>query len=595
MVHPSTARAREEGPATGAASRLERLRRLVGQRDWRSGYALLLLILASAVAESFGLALIMPILSVMSGDVQAGSWGGAILDGLRTWFPGEASLFFALLGGMLGLLLVKNVLIIWRTAFSARFTRRILARWMAQIFERYVRAPYGFILNNEVGALANNAVREPQLASQAISAIIDFAARVVLVVFLFACLLATNWRATLLVFGVCGTILVLTRRQLDRYTRAYGKERLRLQQQMSSQVTECVSGVRQVKAFGLEGFVLGQFGERLERFARISETFLVMKALPTSIGEVLMAAIVLGLVALMYGIMGVSLQGILPFLGMFVVISHRIAQNLMVLVGQRMTILSMLPALRLVEDITSRPMEGDGARGRLAVEGVPGDIEFQDVEFSYGDKPVLRDFSIRIPRGGMTALIGPSGAGKSTVADLLLGLYRPTGGRILVGGRDLADLELASWRARIGFVSQDVFMFNTTVAENIALGRIGADAAAIREAARLAEAHEFIMDLPQGYDTVIGDRGLKLSGGQRQRIALARALVRDPDLFIFDEATSALDAETEKAIQKSIEKLAPGKTLVVIAHRLSTIENADVVYDLGALPGTDGKPQGRTQ
>jgi len=222
-------------------------------------------------------------------------------------------------------------------------------------------------------------------------------------------------------------------------------------------------------------------------------------------------------------------------------------------------------------------------RGRQCENSDNVDIRFESIVFSYGKKTVFDGFDLRIPKGKMTALVGPSGYGKSTIADLLLRLYEPMEGRILIGDRPLNCISIEEWRSRIGFVSQDVFIFNASVSENIALGKLDASREEIIDAARNAEAHAFILELPEGYDTVIGERGLTLSGGQRQRLAIARAIIRDPQFLILDEATSALDMETEKAIQKSIERIGRHKTMLVIAHRLTTIENADVVYDLGVL------------
>jgi subfamily B ATP-binding cassette protein MsbA len=180
----------------------------------------------------------------------------------------------------------------------------------------------------------------------------------------------------------------------------------------------------------------------------------------------------------------------------------------------------------------------------------------------------------------MTALVGSSGAGKTTLADLIPRFYEPTGGKILIDGIDLPEFEINSLRRKVAVVSQDTFIFNTSVRNNIAYAIEGADEAAICEAARLANALEFIQEMPDGFDTVLGDRGVRLSGGQRQRIAIARALLRDPDILILDEATSALDSVSERLIQESLEKLSVGRTVIAIAHRLSTIVRADKVVVL---------------
>ena len=227
--------------------------------------------------------------------------------------------------------------------------------------------------------------------------------------------------------------------------------------------------------------------------------------------------------------------------------------------------------LAIDPEIVDRP----GARD-LAV--ARGEIRYEDVDFAYGDgRPVLRDFSLVVRPGETVAFVGPSGAGKTTICSLLPRFYDVTGGRVTIDGVDVRDMTLASLRGAIGIVQQDVFLFDDTVRANIAYGRIGATEAEIREAARRAELDEVIAGLPDGLDTVIGERGVKLSGGQKQRLAIARMFLKNPPILILDEATSALDTETERAIQGALQELAVGRTTLVIAHRLATVRDADAI------------------
>jgi subfamily B ATP-binding cassette protein MsbA len=209
------------------------------------------------------------------------------------------------------------------------------------------------------------------------------------------------------------------------------------------------------------------------------------------------------------------------------------------------------------------------------------------VSFSYqpGEKPTLRDISATIERGKMVAVVGPSGAGKSTLINMVARLYDPQQGRILIDGVDLREFDVRSWRRRIAVVTQDTYIFNDTVANNISFGHDNVPRERIEAAARLAAASEFVEKLPQGYDTLVGDRGVRLSGGQQQRVAIARAILSNPDLLIFDEATSHLDTISERAIQDAMENMSKGRTLLVVAHRLSTIRKADkvIVMDEGRV------------
>jgi len=217
--------------------------------------------------------------------------------------------------------------------------------------------------------------------------------------------------------------------------------------------------------------------------------------------------------------------------------------------------------------------------GNISLPSVQGELEFEDVTFAYNDrKAVIENLSLHIPAGKTIAIVGSTGSGKSTLVKLLLRLYEVQSGTISLDGVDIRELDFRNLRSHIGLVSQDVFLFHGTVAENISYGTITANDKEIVAAAKIAEAHEFIKELPQGYETIVGERGQKLSGGQRQRIAIARAVLKNPPILILDEATSAVDNETEAAIQRSLEKITVNRTTIAIAHRLSTVRNADRIY-----------------
>jgi ATP-binding cassette subfamily B protein len=237
-----------------------------------------------------------------------------------------------------------------------------------------------------------------------------------------------------------------------------------------------------------------------------------------------------------------------------------------------------MASTRRILNLIETPIHVRRGEVELELAGVDGAVRFDDMSFGYGDGPdVLSHVDLNVPAGTTVALVGQTGSGKSTLVKLLLRFYDPRSGRILLDGRDIADLVVQDLRAAIGFVSQDVYLFHGTVRENIAYGRPDADEEAIREAARMAEAEDFILGLPDGYDTIVGERGQKLSGGQRQRLSIARAVLKDPPIVILDEATSAVDNETEAAIQRSMRRMAEGRTVFVIAHRLSTIVDADMI------------------
>jgi ATP-binding cassette subfamily B protein len=226
-------------------------------------------------------------------------------------------------------------------------------------------------------------------------------------------------------------------------------------------------------------------------------------------------------------------------------------------------------------DITEKPNAKE-------LSNVEGDIEFKDVAFRYSDNnaEILSGINIHIPKGGTVALVGPSGGGKTTMCNLIPRFYDVTAGKILIDGNDVRDVTLHSLRSAIGVVQQDVYLFSGTVISNIEYGKPGASREEIINAAKAAGAHEFIMSLPDGYDTYVGERGVKLSGGQKQRLSIARVFLKNPPILILDEATSALDNESERVVQQSLDRLAHGRTVLTIAHRLTTVKNADTILVL---------------
>jgi subfamily B ATP-binding cassette protein MsbA len=232
---------------------------------------------------------------------------------------------------------------------------------------------------------------------------------------------------------------------------------------------------------------------------------------------------------------------------------------------------------RIMELLEERP---GVVNGRRSAPGFARSLSLAGVSFTYGDEFMLRDINLELSEGSRLAIVGPSGSGKSTLLDLLLRLYDPTAGRIELDGADIREFELSSYRQLFGVVSQESLLFNDTVRNNIAYGRPELSWEAIVEAARIAHAHDFIEQLPQGYDTLVGDRGIRLSGGQRQRIAIARAIVSRPRILVLDEATSSLDSESERQVQQALESASRGLTTLIVAHRLSTVQAADTIVVL---------------
>lgn len=347
---------------------------------------------------------------------------------------------------------------------------------------------------------------------------------------------------------------------------------------LNGRLSNNLSGILTIKSFTAEGYEIERVREESEAY-RISNRQAI--ALSAAYIPLIRILILIGFTATLVvgGLMAVEGQLAVGTYSVLVFLTQRLLWPLTRLGDtldqyQR----AMASTHRVMDLLDTQAVLQPGDR-RLPVSNVRGEVHFEDVTFAYGDHtPVLKYLSLKIPAGNTVAIVGATGSGKSTLVKLLLRLYEVNGGRITLDGVDVRELAPQDLRQAIGLVSQDVFLFHGTVADNIAYGTFTDDLGEIEAAARIAEAHDFISQLPEGYATIVGERGQKLSGGQRQRLAIARAILKNPPILVLDEATSAVDNETEAAIQRSLEKITQNRTTIAIAHRLSTIRNADRIY-----------------
>ena len=389
-----------------------------------------------------------------------------------------------------------------------------------------------------------------------------------------------SWRLSLLALVVAPLLIGLLQPILRKLRK--GHKRLGNQYgEMTSVVQEAINGMRLVKSYRGEGYEEGRFREASDRYSRGMVKVNRLAFLAQPITETVATGI--AMLILLIGARQVQVDQTLTGseLIAFLAIVMRMLQPLKQLSQVPTVAQQSLAAAERLFEVLDQPTEVARDRGTREVGAGAGTVTFDRVGFAYDDEPVLRDISFTARRGEVIALVGPSGAGKSTLVDLIPRFYEPTAGRILLDGVDTQEIRLASLRALTGIVSQDTVLFNHTVRANIAYGAPGRfTEAQVEAAARAANAHEFILALPQGYDTVLGERGTRLSGGQRQRLAIARALLTDPPILILDEATSALDTESERLVQEAIDRLLAGRTVFVIAHRLSTIVHATQILVL---------------
>jgi subfamily B ATP-binding cassette protein MsbA len=350
---------------------------------------------------------------------------------------------------------------------------------------------------------------------------------------------------------------------------------------------EAIGGVRVVQSFTRELYEISRYRQSIEKNFALAMRRTRISALFGPIVSFLGFA---GVVSIFWFGGHEVLAGRLTAgqLFMFLVLTLTIAGSIGQFSGLWTGLQETLGATQRLFEILDTQPEIRDLPGAVALERVRGRISFEQVNFSYQDDPstkILEDINLEVQPGEVMALVGPSGAGKTTLVNLIPRFYDPTSGRIRIDGQDLRSFTVNSLRKQVGIVPQDTLLFGSTVRENILYGQLDASEETIIEAARMANAHEFIQQLPNGYDTLVGERGVKLSGGQRQRIAIARAILKDPAILLRDEATSSLDSESEGLVQEALDRLMHGRTSIVIAHRLSTIQNAQriAVIDEGRI------------
>ena len=384
-----------------------------------------------------------------------------------------------------------------------------------------------------------------------------------------------------------GGVLALVQQQLLPRIRSRAVESTELGRELSSRMTENIQGLRLLHTSG-QLDVADQVVANQTRSVEInSRAQTKLNAVNAPIIVILPIVMIAAIAALSMVFFGDRNSGVLPSLVTFVVALQRLNGTFGNLSQTLVQLKNNSANLDVLNDFLNESDKQFRHRGGLTFSSIERNIQLRNVSLRYAPElePALTDINLILPKGQTIALVGSSGAGKSSLADLLAGLYSPTEGEILVDGTNRASFDLVSWQQRLGVVSQDTFLFNASIAENIAFGTPGASRQAIEMAAEQAQASRFIQALPDGFETLVGERGYRLSGGQRQRLSLARAILRDPELLILDEATSALDSESERLVQQAIDRFERKHTVLVIAHRLSTIVNADLicVLDKGAI------------
>ena len=449
------------------------------------------------------------------------------------------------------------------------------------IYNHMQRLSLRFYEDKQVGTLMSNVVNDTDLFEQLIShAIPDVVVNVVTLIGVTAVLFSLNWKLTLL-STIPIPLVILSLQVYAKRVRPAFRNRQKELGNLNALLNDNLSGIREIKAFTREEQEsqrvhtgIDNYRTSLLRALKLMATFQPFVEFTSSIGT---------LIVIYFG-GRLALEGTLPVADLvaFFLYLESFYSPVRNLSGAWEAIQGSLAGADRVAGLLAEPREPQTVRGAEPVSGsVLGELVFQNVSFEYIEGvPILEDVSLQVPARSVVALVGPTGVGKTTLVSLIPRFYDVTSGTILLDGHDLRDYTLDSLRGQISIVLQDVFLFYGTVRENLLFGRPNANEAEMINAAIAANAHDFIADLPQGYDTLIGERGIKLSGGQKQRLSIARAILKDAPILILDEATSSVDTGTELLIQQALERLMNGRTTIIIAHRLSTIRKADKIVVL---------------
>jgi len=569
-----------------------RLLKILRPHSWRMAGTIACSVGAAAL-DTFAFALLIPFLNALFGEQsllpERAGWVGNILRATigRLLVPSDPmGSLQRVIVVILAAIVAKNLLAWMSGQLGAQLQEYVTRDLRDQLYAHLQRLPLGFFHRTKVGQIISRVLSDTEQTKQLITQLVTQSIQSVATILGYvAFLFGISTRLTLyalvvapLLMGALQPLLKKLRKGYRRLRNDYGE--------MTSVLQEVVSGIRLVKSYGAEGYEEQRFIDASHRYSKGMVRVVRIAFMAQPVTEIIGTAI--AVVLLWIGARQVIVDKTLAGASLitFLAVVMRLLQPLKQVSQIPTSAQAALAASERVFEVLDTPTEAATDKGTHVATGFERDVVFDHVGFAYGDEPVLRDVSFTARRGEIVAFVGASGAGKSTLVDLIPRFYEPTVGRILLDGRDTRDITLPSLRALTGIVSQDTVLFNDTVRANIAYGAASKyTAAQVEAAARAANAHTFISELPEGYDTILGERGTRLSGGQRQRIAIARALLTDPPILILDEATSALDTESERLVQEAIDRLLAGRTVFVIAHRLSTIVHATqiLVLDRGQV------------
>lgn len=573
----------------------KKLSYIFSKRDKYKIALLLCIMVAGSFLELLGVAVFQPFVNIimMPDSIQENPYLARIYQmfGCST----TESFLTVVALGIIVIYVVKNVCLWVEQNLIMKFTYGMQQKLSTRLLTTYLSEPYTFHLNKNIAELQRSMQEDTGLFTQVLMHTLQLVAEVVVCIVLGVYLFTVSNSITVVIVGLLILCVVLFTKITKRFTEQLGKEAQVYKGKLYQWVNQSLGGVKEVKVLNREEFFVSSYkkyyglyikGVRINRLLSITPKYMVEAVCMTG----LLIAII---IKLNFG--HGELENFIPQLATFAVAAFRLLPSVGRINEHVNNILYAVPSVDLIygdlkgiEDYQESKGEEEGKEWSFE-----HGITAKHITYAYPntDTNVLEDASCVIPKGKTVAFIGSSGAGKTTMADIILGLLAPQRGKILVDDIDVFK-NLTMWHHQIGYIPQVIYLSDDTIRNNIAFGihEDQIDEEAVRTALKKAQLAEFVDTLPDGLDTIVGDRGVRLSGGQRQRIGIARALYHDPEILVLDEATSALDNETETAVMEAIESLQGSKTMIIIAHRLTTIQNADIIYEVG-----DGKVTERSK
>lgn len=572
---------------------LRKLYELLSPGERRRFAWLLGAIVVMGCFETVGVASILPFMQLVSnpGAIQEHGMLRRLYERVGADDPNQFLIMVG--GGVLVLLTVSNAVRGFTQWLQFRTVWNSAHGLSVRLLERYVTQPYDFFLRSSSTDLGKEVLMEmTELVKSVLVPLTDLAARLFVSVALLALLLAVDPKLAISVAGVLGAayglIYLVFRRALYRL----GQDRYTAGRQRFKSATEALQGIKAVKIGGRERYFLAKFTAASERYTSIQPTFQTISRTPRYFVETLAFGGILVIVLYLLTTQR-TLTNVVPLLSLYALAGYRLLpamQEIFASVSQVRYHAAVVDAIH--EQFMRRTVHVALPAGDAAPLPLREAITLEELRFQYAgtDRPTLDGIGLVIPRNASVAFVGPTGSGKSTLIDILVGLLQPHGGCVKVDGVPVTAENVRGWQASIGYVPQEAMLFDDTVLRNIVFGveESAVDRARVERSARIARIHDFIVDeLPQGYDTMVGERGIRLSGGQRQRIGLARALYREPSVLVLDEATSALDGVTEEEVMEAIAGMRDQVTMIIVAHRLTTVRDCDQIYLLDGGRITD--------